>query len=559
MTILEAAPGSFRQFLSTLGRWQVAGLALVAVLATVLMVGVSPGTSFMDEYDNYLGAQVILKGGALFTDYFTQHMPLTYYLALPFVAVFGTNLVLIRVAFALFLAIWLLTFSRHLLRAFGARYAIVFVALVAISFGPAWANMFMAETWIAWAVAHAVILFWTRSRNGVNPVGALITLAVLGCIPILSALAYAPLSFAIYALLAWWAVEYRRSARRRDWVGIGAALVAPYLVIVGILASTGSLGDFYFQAFQFNTLYYAKINDSAPSGAIDGIILIVQVFFTGLYHALTDRALPNQPVALLFAAVTLVSLAWLVLRKQFTIAGVLAVFIFFAASRGVWHETQAGFAAILPGNPNSRHSTSLLLLGFLAVLAMSKDMVSANAKSMVSAGTLKVGKAIAILTVIAATVAVVVPSAASSARQLRDVIAGRNTVAVAHGPGTAPDIINTVNGPDDTYWLAPAEWDLQLYVTSRNASNYYFYIDHVAICVECEAKLSDDIEQNTPRVIWLRPDTPFGEKAMPAILATFRSDYFTLDDPRLDGFYFLEADRVDVIVRLDDAGYDTAD
>lgn len=524
------------------------------VAAAVVMLSVSMQNSFLDEYDNILAAKVLADGGFIYTDYFTQHMPLTYFLTYPIVAVFGERLLVIRVVFTAFLVVWTFVIGRRVARGAGRWYAVGFVAAVAVTFSASWSNMLMAETWIAWCVAHVTVLFWLRKRDTTPFYRSLLLMAVLASVPVLSALAYLPVTVALYGMTAWWAFEQRSRLGVGRWVGLAAVTVAPYAIVGAVLVANGALADAFFQAVQFNTRYYAQFNPSAPRNAVDGVIVVLQIFFGGLWTALTDFTVQGQPLQFLLAITTLLGLTWLFACKRWVLASWLSVLVVFTGSRGVWGDAQEGFGALLPDNANARHASGLFMVIVIIVLASIESLIRRS--EQVSALASAIRKPLIAVVAISA-LAVTVDGLAVTTTQMRAALASTDNIAIHAGPNSAAGIVNIVNeGTDGTYWMAPAEYDQAILVDSPPASRFLYFFDHVAACDVCFEEVATDLEVKRPRVMWFHPGSPFGPTAVARIIEEVDHLYFTVDDPRLDGFYFLKEDRADILERLRDAGFD---
>lgn len=534
--------------------WRRAVITAVLLASAVVMLAVSMQNAFVDEYDNLLGAKVIVEGGFIYTDYFTQHMPLTYFLTSPFVLVFGTRLLWIRMAFTLVLVVWTLLIARRISRGAGAWYAAAFAAFVAVTYSMAWSNTLMAETWTAWCVAHVVVLFWLRKRESTPFLRSILVMLVLASIPVLSAAAYLPVSVALYGMVAWWMLERRADLTPWRWVAAAGVAVAPYAVVIGVLALHGAVGEAYFQAIRFNTDYYAQFNPGSPSGPVDGVLTVLQIFFNGMWNALTDFGLANQPIPLLLTLATLASLAWLWARQRWVLAGWLTVMVVFSGSRGVWADPQEGFGALLADNATARHAASLLMVIILLGVIVAEDMHRALPSPTSFAAKLRRPVQIAVATAAAAAVIV---SLGTTFTQMRNALRFENTLAIQSHDRSASGVVNLINdGTDGTYWMAPAEYDHQLFVTSPPASRFGYFFDHVAACAECFDEVVSDLKSQQPRVMWFHPGSPYGPNALARLEAEIGDDYFTLDDPTLEGFLFLKADRADIVDRLRAAGFD---
>lgn len=525
-------------------------LAIFGVCISILVIFAinAPYYNFTDENDNLLGAQLIAQDHlVIYKDYFSHHMPLTYFVGTPLFMLLGDNLIAIKITFGLLMACWLLAMARHLLFRFGFVVFVSFTGLVAISQTLAWSHMLLAETLIAFALCHALILFITKDKNSRNFILENCAYVLLGAIPILSSLSYAPISILIYAVWLWQLIEKRKV---KFWQFLLFSFIAalPYVLFLGYLYLTRSLSEFKEQALTFNTLYYSQFSPDAPTSITDSILSIPQGTFESLKNSLTSFTLAKpQPLSFFFSSSILIALALLVHVRKWVIAGFFALALFFGGSR-------SGFATTFSSNDQARAGIILAVIGVLLLCYVAFTILPS--KKIKESGFYQ------FIVIIFATGCVLlsVGSIGHIATITRDYVDQKSIVELKEEPGSPSTVINIVNNKNDYYWIGPIDFSSQIVTKSENVSEYRFYPPWVGACLACTQELERDIANKKPRVIAFNKDVSiWGHEAgtyASGLIHSFEDKYYQLDDKRLQQFYFLKSDRDEINKRLEKAGYE---
>jgi putative flippase GtrA len=519
----------------------------------------SASRAFVDEYDNILGAFLMLNRGELpYTGFFSHHMPFVYVAAIPFIALAGTNLVLFRVLFAIALFAWLLIIYRHLKRAIGAIGATVLLLGVTVGHLVLLTNLLVAETIVAYALIHAaVILGADLTVSGRRPTGRdVATLALLAAIPALASQSYL---FVSAVLTMWTLVVVIRSAAetglvrslpRRIAVLVGAFAV-PYASFALALLATGSLRQFIDQAYEFNLRYYSQFLSDVRGGLVETTAGNVRVFFDSYGRAIAGGTAPVQFLAASVAIGILASLTWLVAVRYRLLAAMLALLVVASAMRG--GAPEAVFA-----NPTGRFMT----YGLMAIL------IAALVAGLAVSTRERWARPVPILPLVAAVSAalIVLPIALVGAKEARLAVSGKlggqQTIQVASGEHELATVINAVVGTDDFFVVGPFDFHTQLFLNGNRASIYTFFLPWHAVCADCVDGYLGAIERDRPLVIawdrrvqiWGRPVDAY----FPEMLDVLDSEYYQVADPRADGVYFLRSEAEVIERRLEAAGIDAA-
>lgn len=533
--------------------WRQLIIFLVCTLSLSIFATIGSYNHFSDEYDNLLGAQMAAEHGqVIYRDYFSHHMPLTYFVAIPLFKLFGTNLVAIKTIFSMSCGIWLLAMSRHILKKFGTIFFSGLVLMITFSLVPNWANMLLAETLISYAVLHALILFLTRNPER-NLYRELSTYAILGSIPVLAALPYAPLSVVIYAFGLYRIYEKRDSLSiSRLSFPILLACV-PYIAFASYLLINHAAGKFLWEAVTFNTKYYSQFTPDAASSMGDGFLAIPQGTLGSLYQSLTLHINHTQlAIPILFCSLTvLLGLYFLLRIRQWTALVSFGIVLFFAGARN-------GFQNLLGGTGDTRDS---LVLYYAAIFLALYCLYTLRSHRVLHTEFSK------LVTAITTTFLVI-----SGVYVLNQTITGYRqaerfgALASVDPPiqrSSVAYIVNLINNPRDYYWDAPIDFGSQIHITSKNASIYRFYLPWHAACPSCTNQILSDIATKDPKVLAINlTGEIWGYKSkdfMHSIMSSIDSNYYQVKDPALSNFYFARDRKAEINHILQNNGYNISD
>lgn len=236
-------------------------LTPLAVAASVFLTAVLiPTYPFgSDEGDNILGAMSVLSGGDIYSAFYSQHMPFGYYFT-AILALCGAETVPgFRLAYAVFLALlWSWLYWRY------ARRLPPAMLLFVIAAYPLAAPYFLGHEILAdnlAALALLVLLLELMLYRGTGDldagliavVSAAIFVAVGSCF-----LSLYPVAAFLAAIFFISAVSSGLAAALKKNLLLAAGIAAPFAVLVAWYAASGNLGNFYYQAYEFNRTVYAK-------------------------------------------------------------------------------------------------------------------------------------------------------------------------------------------------------------------------------------------------------------------------------------------------------------
>ena len=245
--------------------------ALYAAAVGVLLA--SRVREFADESDNLLGGYLIAHGWRLYADYFSNHMPLPYYLAASASLLGASRLEQYRLFTDALLVLASSGVALAFCRRLGWPVMLGWAALTVFAHTIQWGEMLHAGTCAAFGVIGAGLLFlstpWPLRLSLREQVGLAAAVFVAVQSELLSVY---PLGLLGVVYLA----ARVRDARRTSWgtelrraAGLGSIVLAPHLILLLGLAATGALDAFVYDAYQFNQTYYAQF---VMSGSMLGML-----------------------------------------------------------------------------------------------------------------------------------------------------------------------------------------------------------------------------------------------------------------------------------------------
>jgi putative flippase GtrA len=552
----------YRRLRSVLGRVPVAAYAAGALLAAafVLALWQSRFGGFVDEDDNILGGWLLLYRGELpYTGYFSHHMPLAYFVAAPIVAVTGTDLVMFRFVFAVLMFLWLLLIYRTMARSLGRVPGVVLVLAMTLFQTGVWAQMLVAETLIAYAVVHTIVLIGadlTISRR-VPTLRDTAVVAVLGAIPVLASLSFAPLSLLTYA---WFGVVYLRNMRASGVhepqailakaLQVVGWLLVPYGLFLSYLVVTLSLSRFVEQAYFFNTRYYSQFIGDVSTSILETLGGNLATFGRAFVSALAGGPSLSAALAMVLALSLVLAVLALVLLGQYLTSVFIVLFVIFS---GIRSEAPIGIFV----NPAGRFMIYAAVAIVLGSLVLGLALAAWRSRHSLSRRMVPVAAMVVAAALLSAPVAAGVRADYHFTQRER---AGQSLTIKFNRGGAVAEAANAVLDSHDRYFVGPFDFYTQLYLDGQRSSIYGFFLPWHGACEECRAELDRDLKRDEPAVIiWEADFGLWGSSAaqyVPEVQRLLDAHYFRVQDPQLVDVYFRDERRARVLEALANAGFD---
>jgi hypothetical protein len=268
--------------------------------------------SYPDEFVNIRGGQAILQGKVPYIQYFDHHMPLAWYLAALINLVSQANFIVFRIVFAVFqwgvfalLGVWIWRHHRAWILSF-----VVWLFLYAVSSVYFWIHLFLGDSL---AVIFFCVTFWilvVQTLDRVINIQALRAATLSNFCLIWSSLTYVYLALILYIWVAVLVVKDLRDRKKdiRHWpkdtslVVTLFTIIAPYIVYLVYLVSTGSVRDFLYANVTYNTRYYISLPDYTTGTRFNPVRLAITIahnFWTAYLKLIAELSQISfyQPIA----------------------------------------------------------------------------------------------------------------------------------------------------------------------------------------------------------------------------------------------------------------------
>ena len=222
-----------------------------AIAAFVFALYMPKDVLGVDESDNFLSAKLILSGHMPYADFFSHHMPTTYFLSTIFYVLGNGDPLGFRAVFTVTLFAWLVA-NFWLIRKYASQTAAsCYVLFIGLAHGLLLQHMMLAETFIFFSATSAIcalILLPTEKLRQKSWRWGLSLL--LASMPLL-AVSYIYVAIILYIYLI-----------ARVWRGVSAKqrlltvliLAVPYVIFGLYVVGTGVTHEFIFSNIKFNAL-----------------------------------------------------------------------------------------------------------------------------------------------------------------------------------------------------------------------------------------------------------------------------------------------------------------
>ena len=318
--------------------------AVFFVFVFILYFSQLGGPYYADEQESYVGAYSVIKGKDLYASYHCQHMPFSYYYAVPLALLGARTVFQFRLGTYLLLSLlWEGVFLRHRRRVHPAvLFAVPLLYLSLLK------PMFMGTAMLAdhWqGIGFILILLemtqYVETKEIPLPGAVMIALGITLSLGFSFASSYSLFCFFLAAAsvqagaLRGFCLDYRagrmqakdgiRRILREDLRLAGLSLL-PFALLLGWYALSGNLGNFYISCFENVTGLYSKYSEDGVGGNPVSVIWTTVLNF-GRYLGGLLSGLGASPWPGLLYLVSAVSLAGLTVNlvRKAPAAGILTL------------------------------------------------------------------------------------------------------------------------------------------------------------------------------------------------------------------------------------------
>lgn len=429
---------------------------------------------FCDEWDNILGGKLINNGIYPYSGFFSHHFPLPYFISSIINIFSGNNIVVFRLIFELFLAIWLISIYFYVRNGSNINTLRLYLLLIALISSSSSMNMLLAETIVAYAMLSIFLIIFYHKKIFIKDVCLisfftfLISTSLAGFV-FFSAIVY-------LLLLFFWSKKNKLKIRNIILFLIIVSL--PYVVFIFYLLLTHSLRSFYWSNFTFNRVYYSKFLTSVSNN----IFIIVFNIFTDFIKYLWF-SLMNVSEKIIFHTILFIFDIYYIFFKKdnFLIKIIFTVFLIFSTFRFVP-------SVVFIFKNNSFYVLSL----FIFANIFFQNIYNKN----------KLKKDISSSVFFCLSFIVIVFIVNNFLIIFNKIIVEdnlQNTTIIS-------DKLNNLLSPNDYYWVGPFHFKEIYFTKAKLATKYTFYLPWHALSPDINKEILNDLEKNKPKIIYFDKD-----------------------------------------------------
>lgn len=288
--------------------------------------------SYPDEFDNILGGQLILRGLLPYSEFFSHHGPLAYFLA-GLIDLFsgGQSFVKFRLLTSVFYLLilvgsYVLIVKRTLQK--GSNFFLAYILIFSLAATYFWGHMFLADniSGLFFIPTYGLLFLKMFNRQKLETID-LMLISLLSFAALLTSLTYLYAGIVLIGItFLYFVLPLKNIFGKTSLLGILKFLAIfsiPYLLFLGYLIATNSLSSYYFQAVIYNKNYYIY-NYPRPEGSfnfnpIRYAIVILNNFLNGFQPVLISAKNLNLrfPLGIALAASNLFVWIFLIYQRKF--------------------------------------------------------------------------------------------------------------------------------------------------------------------------------------------------------------------------------------------------
>lgn len=470
-------------------------LLLTGLLAVFLVNSLH--TQYPDEFDNIAGGRLILTGALPYSGFFTHHAPFAYYLASAINLVSGVSFVRFRLIYGFLLFLFVIFQARYLKNRYGQRagqtgYALAF--LVGLMGTYTWAHMLLADSLAAYLLAFSYqIVLWGLWSKQAPSFKDLIFVSLLTFLGLLTSFTYLYLALVLYLFtFVWCTRHFGVNKLKTFWPKAVALALAPPLTYLAFLIITGSLSDFIYQAFTFNSRYYIYLPGGVETRNPIRIAIVFAYTFAGNFRSVMNQ-LPNlnftHPFVFTLGFANACLWLYLGIKKRFGL-------LFFSIASVIFTAARANPLTTGETDYQAAVYQFLSLSNGLVAFFLLKD--SLNRSKLDQTTRLIFSGMFLILTTFFFFFTWHLTEQAS--HKAYGKYMGQAPL-IYDRPEVAP-VLNQLVKPDETYWLGPFEFGEHYHMKRRLASKYWITIPAMDNSLKVQTELLSDIDKNKPPFVF---------------------------------------------------------
>jgi hypothetical protein len=483
---------------------------------------------YTDEYDNIVGGKFIAEGKLPYRDLFQHHQPFPYILSAVLFSFSGQSFVSFRILLSIVYFVINVGAYFLLKRKFkkvDIKFYLGLLFIFAISATYLWGQMLLADTLAAYLVipAYAILLLKELNNESFDR-SDLMFFSVFAFFTWLTSMTYIYLlaGLYLYAMYLYIKSKVKLKFSRKHVFNAVVILGFPFVVFFVYLGITGSLGEWYFAAVEYNQKYYIYNYPRPPGTPVNPIryaTIIVLNFFNNFLSAIENikNFQMGDPLPSALALFNISFFVYILLKKKYAlILPFLSVLIFSNVRTNPAKIKETDYQVIV-------YVYSSFLLGALTLSNLVDDI---NKKKLSEASS-GIGKLLIVFLGIYWFFTYYFLGLRFYQKYHAKYMG--NAPLIYNRPQVAP-IINQITSKENYAWVGPYEPEEVFFLKAQTPSKYYWFLDHAKRDKKIQREMLNDYRQNRPKVVVFKRDyAPWGGNA-------YTFNYFFVDF--LDENYF---------------------
>lgn len=245
------------------------------ILAFVILLQYRSYKPFLDESDNFVGGKIWSRGGIIYKDFISQHMPGMYYLVGLIIKIGFTGSVGIRSCFYCLIFIsWIVMYFRYrdlFLKWVIPTFSLMYLAMFNASMG----YTILAEQVQIISFMIIICEFFLFLKNKSITIVSAVLISISSWAAISCAMTSSwPIGFMALLFIVVYVNEIKKGADVKriiiEIVRTGIIIVVPFILWMIYMWKTNSIDEWFYESYTFNQEVYSKYNDF--SGILKTII-----------------------------------------------------------------------------------------------------------------------------------------------------------------------------------------------------------------------------------------------------------------------------------------------
>jgi putative flippase GtrA len=517
---------------------------IIFVFATAIFVLSAFNAITVDDMDNLLSGKLIVEGAVPYRDFFSHHTPGMYYLSAILYPFVSQSVFVYRLVFNIFLLVLLGSTYGVMRKYISKNVALIFVFLMSCAHSTALMQVPLAESFLAILIPLVLVLVYSVSKEKRLTIKKATLLSLLlFCIPFFS-LGYAITAIPVYLYLAY-ILLFKLRIKGKALVSILAIALLPYIFLLLALALTGSLSEAHYNLFTFNQTYYAPMSGEGAHSLVGTFGHVIMLSFSQIGTVIRHIFDTTYVLRVVLVLSFLGAATGLYFHKKYAEGFlVLALLLLSNTRSNIFNQP----AIASPLENISQHGAVYISIAiFMFALAICLFALKTKRKSLVY------GINTALLILVSASFFYVSVKNISSAFSPNSK-SNYHTYSQEVKNATLVNVANYIASYDDGVWIAPQGFAEQIFINAKNPTKYTFYFPWLDASPKIRAELFNELKADKPMVVYI-DFTSYKPLQNIELKNIVQSSYFAVADHRLQNFYFLSSNQVNIKKELAHHGY----